>query len=251
MNNNEENGNKVQTRIEVLGIPVDVTTMADAVQHVEGYIARREACLVVTANAEMIMRAQEDAELADIMRQAQLVVPDGAGVVWAARHQGRPLPERVAGYDLAQQLMKRAAIQQYRVFLLGAAPDVVEKAKKTAESWYPGIQIVGTYHGYFGEAEEENIVAMIQAAKPDILFAALGVPRQEKWLKRLQEILAVPVCIGVGGTLDVMAGTVKRAPLWMQKAGLEWSYRLLRQPQRVIRMMALPRFVGKVIFAKK
>lgn len=244
--------NIVRKRIAVLQVQVDSVTMTEAVERLESFIqAKSGAHLVATANAEMVMLAEQDAEMAKVLREASLVVPDGAGVVWAARHYGQPLPERVAGYDLAQRLLAEAAKKGYRVFMFGAAPGVAASAKEKAEQWYPGLQVVGVRDGFFGEADEEAIIAEIKAAQPDVLLVALGVPKQEKWLNRHLAKLNIPVCIGVGGTFDVMAGRVKRAPVWMQKSGLEWSYRLFLQPQRIIRMMALPRFVLAVLLAKK
>nr|WP_144352836.1 WecB/TagA/CpsF family glycosyltransferase [Sporomusa termitida] len=225
--------------------------MPEAVARLEQFIAGKNPHMIATANAEMVILAQEDQELAAILNQCALVVPDGAGVVWAARHQGYTMPERVAGYDLSQNLLAHAARQGYRVFLFGSRPDIVEKAKKVAVERYPGLGIVGIRDGFFTPQDEPEIIEAIKTAKPDILLAALGVPRQEKWLAKNLSSLNVPVCMGVGGTFDVMAGTVKRAPAWMQRCGLEWLFRLIRQPQRIIRMIALPRFALKVMFDKK
>ena len=197
------------------------------------------------------MMANEDNELNDILADADLVVADGAGVVWAARHQGDMMPERVAGFDLVQELLKKSAEKKYKVFFLGAGIGVAEQAKAKAEMKYRGVNIVGIRDGYFKPDDEENIIAIINALKPDLLLVALGVPRQEKWIKKNLEKLNVKVAIGVGGTFDVMAGNVKRAPLWMQKANLEWSYRLFLQPQRIFRMMAIPKFMLKVMLGKK
>lgn len=225
--------------------------MSDAVTLTENFIQEKTPHLIVTANAEMVMLAQSDQELATILSEASLVVPDGAGVVWAARHKGHAMPERVAGFDLVQHLLAQSAIKGYRVFMFGAAPGIAERAKQTAEKKYTGLQIVGVQHGYFTPADEEGLISAICEAKPDILLVALGVPRQEKWLARNLCQLRVPVSIGVGGTFDVMAGTVKRAPLWMQHVNMEWLYRLLSQPQRALRMLALPRFVIDVVIGKK
>lgn len=235
----------------VLNVSIDAVTMSEAVARLENFIAEKKPHLVATANAEMVMLAQEDQELADILASCHLVVPDGAGVVWAARYQGYTMPERVAGYDLAQNLLAQAAKKGYRVFMFGTKPEIIEKAENTALSRFPGLVIAGTRHGFFTKNDEAEIIATINAAKPDILLAALGVPKQEKWLASNLDKLQVPVCMGVGGTFDVMAGAVKRAPLWMQRTGLEWSYRLIRQPQRLIRMTALPKFVMKVMLGKK
>jgi len=241
----------VQAKVNVLGIPVDSITMESAVAKIEAFIQEASPHLIATANAEMVMLAQQDNELSNILQHASLVVPDGAGVVWAARYQGNEVRERVAGFDLTQRLLAEAAIKGYRVYFFGAGPGIAEQAKQTAEARYPGIHIVKTRDGYFTEADEAEIIEDIVSMQPHILLAALGVPKQEKWLMRNLNKLQVPVAIGVGGTLDVMAGTVKRAPLWMQQANLEWLYRLLKQPQRAIRMLALPRFVLKVIMDKK
>lgn len=238
-------------QVEILGVNVNSLTMAQAVEAVQQFIAEKKVALVATANAEMLMRSTQDEELKDILNQADLVVPDGAGTVWAAGHLGEPMPERVAGFDLAQELMREAPARGDRIYFFGSAPGVADKAKSKAEELYPGIQVVGTRNGFFTEADEPGIIAEIKAARPDILLAALGVPKQEKWLKKHMQELQVPVSIGVGGTLDVMAGVMERAPLWMQKAKLEWLFRGLKQPSRAGRLLALPKFVLKVVASKK
>ena len=237
--------------VEILGVPVASLTMAEAVAQAERWMDERRGALIATANAEMIMNATRDGELLEILRAADLVVPDGAGTVWAAHHLGHAMPERVAGYDLTQELLKRAPEKNRRVFFFGSAPGVAEKAKQKAEAVYPGIRVVGTRNGYFGEADEPEIIREIREAQPDLLLAALGVPKQEKWLKKHKAELGVPVSIGVGGTLDVMAGTAKRAPLWVQKAKLEWLFRGVLQPKRAGRLLALPKFVFRVHQSKK
>lgn len=238
-------------QVEILGVNVNSLTMAQAVEAVQQFIAEKKVALVATANAEMLMRSTQDEELKDILNQADLVVPDGAGTVWAAGHLGEPMPERVAGFDLAQELMREAPARGDRIYFFGSALGVADKAKAKAEELYPGIQVVGTRNGFFTEADEPGIIAEIKAARPDILLAALGVPKQEKWLKKHMQELQVPVSIGVGGTLDVMAGVMERAPLWMQKAKLEWLFRGLKQPSRAGRLLALPKFVLKVVASKK
>ena len=238
-------------QVEILGVNVNSLTMAQAVEAVQQFIAEKKVALVATANAEMLMRSTQDEELKDILNQADLVVPDGAGTVWAAGHLGEPMPERVAGFDLAQELMREAPARGDRIYFFGSAPGVADKAKAKAEELYPGIQVVGTRNGFFTEADEPGIIAEIKAARPDILLAALGVPKQEKWLKKHMQELQVPVSIGVGGTLDVMAGVMERAPLWMQKAKLQRLFRGLKQPSRAGRLRALPKFVLKVVASKK
>ena len=234
--------------VNVLGVGIDSVTMPQAVAIVDGFIRTRTPSLVATANAEMVMLAQQDSELFSILNAAELVLADGAGVVWAARRLDRGVPERVAGFDLTQQLLKHAAQTGYRIFWLGAAPGVAEEAAARAAEKYPGLTTVGIHDGFF-DCDDSAIRRLIRESQADILLCALGVPKQEKWLNQYRNELQVPVMIGVGGTFDVMAGKVKRAPLWMQRAGLEWSYRLLRQPRRILRMLALPRFVARVLLA--
>ena len=238
-------------RVNILGVDVDAVTMAEAVDVVRRAMDTRAGVMVATANAEMLMRATHDEELRRILNASALVVPDGAGTVWAARHLGHAMPERVAGYDLAQELLRCAPAEGRRVYFFGSAPGVAEKAKAKAEQMYPGIEIVGVRNGFFSPADNAAIVAEIRAACPDLLLVALGVPKQEKWIAAHLAELDVPVAIGVGGTLDVMAGVMKRAPRWMQKAKLEWLFRGLMQPKRAGRLLALPKFVLKVHASRK
>lgn len=238
-------------RVNILGVDVDAVTMAEAVDVVRRAMDTRAGVLVATANAEMLMRATHDEELRRILNASVLVVPDGAGTVWAARHLGHAMPERVAGYDLAQELLRCAPAEGRRVYFFGSAPGVAEKAKAKAEQLYPGIEIVGVRNGFFSPADNAAIIAEIRAARPDLLLVALGVPKQEKWIAAHLAELDVPVAIGVGGTLDVMAGVMKRAPHWMQKAKLEWLFRGLMQPKRAGRLLALPKFVLKVHASRK
>ena len=240
----------MSSKVTVLGIEVDCLTMEEAVSRCEAMILAGGTHFIATANAEMIMLAQQDQELAFILGEADMVVPDGAGVVWAARHQGCPMPERVAGFDLAQQLLALSAKKGYSVYFLGGAPGIAENACKTAEKLYPNLKIAGVRDGYFSSTEEINIIEDIHSLKPNILFVALGVPKQEKWIYKHGEKLQTPLAIGVGGTFDVMAGVVNRAPVWMQKANIEWLYRLLSQPSRAMRMLALPKFALAVMRGK-
>lgn len=236
---------------DILGVGVNSVRMSDAVNIVEKYMDDKANVIIATANAEMLMNATRDADLKRILNSAALVVPDGAGTVWAAHQLGYDMPERVAGYDLAQELMKRAPQKNRRIFFFGSAPGVADKAKLKAEELYPGINIVGTRNGFFTEKDIPEILEEIKAAKPDLLLVALGVPKQEKFLDKYYKELGVPVSIGVGGTFDVMAGVMKRAPLWMQKAKLEWLFRGMLQPKRAGRLLALPKFVLRIWAEKK
>ena len=238
-------------RVEILGVQVDAVTMAEAVDFAEQLISARKPSTIATVNAEMLLRATYDEEFKTVLNAAELVVPDGAGTVWAARHLGYKMPERVAGYDLVQELLKIAPAKSQRIFMFGSAPGVADKAKAKAENLYPNINVVGTRNGYFTADDEPEIIAQIKNSKPDILLAALGFPKQEKWLAAHKADLNVPVSIGVGGTFDVMAGVVRRAPRWMQRAKLEWLFRALLQPSRAGRLIALPKFVWEVHKSKK
>ncbi len=233
-------------KANILDIGVATFNMQETVQYIEKLIAERTPSLIATANAEMLMLTKQDQNFKEILQKAELVVPDGAGTVWAANYLGEKMPERVAGYDLVQELLAIAPRKKWRVYFFGSAPGIAEQAKVKAEVKYRGVEIVGVRNGYFSEADNSDIVADIRAKKPDILLVALGVPKQEKWLFKYKDELAVPVSIGVGGTFDVMAGAVKRAPVWMQKAKLEWLFRGLLQPKRIGRLMALPKFVFAV-----
>ena len=234
--------------VDILGVNVDCISMLEALDRLEHFIQERAPHIIATANAEMVMTAQDDKELHTVLNAAALVLPDGAGVVWASKKLGVAVPERVAGYDLTQQLLQRAAHAGYRVYWLGASPGIAEAAAAKAGANYPGLISVGIRNGYFAQ-DDSSVLQAIVEAKPDILLCALGVPKQEKWLARNFSNLCIPVMIGVGGTFDVMAGKVTRAPLWMQRSGLEWLYRLLCQPSRFARMLALPRFVARVLAA--
>jgi N-acetylglucosaminyldiphosphoundecaprenol N-acetyl-beta-D-mannosaminyltransferase len=242
---------EMRKRINVLDVPVDIVTMEEAVQIIDGYIHEKRTHLIVTANAEMVMQADADKELHAILAQADMVVADGAGVVWAAKYQGCPLRERVAGADLVPRLFELSVQKGYKVFMLGAAPGIAQRAAANIRERFPGVHICGIQDGYFARDEEAAVVARIKEANPDILLIALGVPRQEKWIWRYKDHLNIPVCMGVGGVFDVLAGVAQRAPLWMQKASLEWLYRLLKQPERLGRMSALPKFVLRVLASNR
>jgi N-acetylglucosaminyldiphosphoundecaprenol N-acetyl-beta-D-mannosaminyltransferase len=232
-------------KANILGTPVDMLSLREAAGRIEEYIGQGVPRLVVTANPEIIMLARSDAGFGEILAKADMVTADGIGVVMAARILGVPLRERVTGIDLSRELFLAAARKGYRIYLLGAAPGVAEQAARNLAGEFPGIRIVGCHDGYF--SDDGPVVADIKAKAPDILLAALGMGKQEKWVWRHKAELGVPVSIGVGGSLDVYAGIARRAPLWMQRLGLEWLYRLLRQPSRFWRMLALPYFLALVI----
>ena len=229
--------------VELLGVPVHRTDVAAALHRITQFIEEGAPHQVVTPDSSALVRAQRDPELMDILQSADLVTADGAGLVWMAKVMGLPLWERVSGVDLMDHICELAAEKGYSIYLLGAAPGVAEAAAAKLQERHPGLKVVGTMHGYFPEDREPEIVRGIAQARPDILFVALGVPRQEKWIRRHLDELSVPVAIGVGGSFDVISGRLKRAPLLMQRWGLEWLWRALREPSRLPRLVALPRFV--------
>ena len=242
--------NKDMKNISILGVRVDVVDMEAALAAIEEFIQDGKPHMVVTADSSGIVLAQRDQELKKIINAADLVTPDSIGILWAARRFGTPLIERVSGADLVMHLCERAARSGHRVFLLGAAPGVTEAAAETLKQRYPGLKIAGTHHGYFGPEESESIARMVRDANPNILFVAMGIPLQEKWIFRHLKEMQVPVSMGVGGTFDVIAGRVKRAPKWMQRRGLEWVYRLASNPRKIGKCSTLPIFVLKVLRRK-
>lgn len=233
--------------VNLLGVPVAAVTMEEALDILESFVSERRTHLVVTSDASSIVRAQEDEEFRRIVQSADLVTPDGIGVVWGARLLGLPIYQRVPGVELMAKLCERAAQKGWKVFLLGAKPGVAEQAAKNLQARYHGLQIVGTHHGYFTPEEEPQVIAKIKEAQPDILFVAFGIPKQEKWIARHADELQVPICIGVGGSFDVYAGVVKRAPEWVQRLCLEWLYRTIKDPRRLPRLKAIPKLLWLVI----
>ncbi|MFN3430320.1 MAG: WecB/TagA/CpsF family glycosyltransferase [Candidatus Sericytochromatia bacterium] len=237
----------VTDRRYVLELPVDPLPMNQALARVERAIAGREGMQIVTLNAEMSMQAIENPDLGAVIKACGLVVPDGSGVVWALKRQGIDTP-KVAGVDLVRGMAEQAAQRGHKLFLLGAKPGVAAEAAQALQASYPGLMVAGVRDGYFKAEDEPALFDEIRAAAPDILLVALGVPRQELWIAEHQATLGVPVAMGVGGSFDVFAGRVQRAPEAFQKLHLEWLYRLIQEPWRFQRMQStLPRFVGEVL----
>ena len=176
-------------------------------------------------------------------------MPDGAGAVWAGRHLGYNVPERVAGFDLYNKLLALSAKKGYKAYFFGGSPGIAEAAKAKSEELYPGVQIVGCHNGYFTDADVPAIIDAINKSGAEMLFVALGAPKQEKWILEHRNELKPRILMGIGGSFDVLAGKMERAPKWMQDASLEWAFRLYKQPSRFMRMMALPKFALKVIFS--
>ena len=231
----------------ILGVPVVPYTMDEAVAKLTGDTLAKKRNFVVTANAEIIMMAQEDSEYKKLLSEtADLVLPDGAGTVWAGNYLGYRIPERVAGYDLYLRLLEEAAKKNIAVYFFGGKPGIAEAAAAEGKRRWPGLTVAGCRNGYFSAEEEAEIIENINRSGAAMLFAALGAPKQEKWLAKFRERLKPELLMGIGGSFDVLAGKVQRAPKWMQDAKLEWLFRLLKQPSRFGRMLALPKFVFAV-----
>jgi len=223
-------------RANILGFMVDKMTLHQCVERLVAGIPARRCQHIVLVNAAKIVHAREDAELAQIIRTADLVGADGVPIVWTSQLLAQPLPGRVNGTDLMNQLIKVAAERGYRIYMLGSTPELIERAAVNVQKLYPKLQIAGYRHGYFSSAEQEReAVAAIAASRADILLVGMSTPMKEKWVRKYKNDLATPVIHGVGGSFDILAGYVKRAPLWMQCSGLEWFYRVLQEPKRLWR----------------
>ncbi len=238
----------------VLGVRVDRVTQQQALDAIEHMIARRRESdnqlpcrQVVTVNTEFVMMAQHDSKFRECINQAALVVADGMGIVWATRYLRTPVPERITGTDMLPALAIRCAMSGYSLYLLGAAPGVAELAAQRLEKMAPGLRIAGTYAGSPAPAEEDEIIERIRRANADVLCVAYGAPAQELWIQRNLPRLPAAVAMGVGGAFDFLSGRQRRAPQAMQRVGLEWLYRLYREPWRWRRMLALPRFAIQVL----
>jgi len=256
------------SRIKLFQVGIDQVDNQDTIQKIEEFIVSKKPHLLVTPDTLAVLRARKDSEYHAILKSADLVTPDGAGILWAAAALNYPLPERVTGIDIIHNICRLSAKKGYSLYLLGSYPGVANEAALNLSKKYPGIKVSGTHHGYFGcedrencenvkngnngesKEEEEKIIAEIKENRPDILLVAMGVPKQEKWINKNLKSLNIPVCMGVGGSFDVLSGRIPRAPLWMQKHGMEWIYRLIKQPNRAFRVLALFYFIWLVILGK-
>lgn len=236
-------------RASVLGCELDRLDFTGALERCEAAIWSREYMQHMAINAAKLVSMREDAELATVIGRCELVTADGQAIVWASRILGDPLPERVAGIDLMLGLIERAVIGGYRIYVLGARQDVLEQAIARLRERYAGLTIAGYRDGYFTAEQEPDVVQEIQRAKADILFVAMSSPAKELFLGRYGSELDAPFVMGVGGAIDVIAGRTRRAPRLMQRAGLEWLFRLLQEPRRLLRRYALTntRFIALLL----
>lgn len=233
-------------KYDIMGVLVNNVTMDEAVSEVASYLDVRKNRIVVTPNAEILQMCVEDPSVMAAVRSADFVVPDGVGVIYAARLLKTPLKEKVAGVDLAWRLLKTAADSGKSVYFFGAKPGIAEKAAKNAVKAYPKLKIVGTRNGYFTDDELPDIIKDINQSGAALLYVCLGAPKQEKWMADNRDKLNVSVMLGLGGSLNIFAGAAKRAPQWMIRMRLEWLHRLIKEPWRFGRMMRLPLFLMSV-----
>lgn len=232
-------------RVPVKGVGFDRVTLAEAADAAEALMKAPGGHYVVTPNPEIVWLARTRQDLAEAVNGADLVIPDGIGIIYAARILGTPLPERVPGIELTQELLHRAAAQELPVYLLGAKPGVAERAGENLRAAHPGLRVMGCGDGYF--TEDGPVLERIRASGARLVLVCLGFPRQELWMAAHRNEVGDALMLGVGGSMDVFAGDVLRAPEAWCRAGLEWLYRLIKQPSRIGRMMKLPLFLLSVV----
>ncbi len=233
--------------VTILGLRVDRVSVDETLAVIDRFIAEKTPHTIVTADASMAVIARQDPELHAIVEGADLVTPDGAGILIASRLLGVPVRYKVSGVDLVAHLCALSPGKGYRIFFLGAAPGVAAEAAAKAQARWPGTHIVGVCDGYFSPDQEPSVLAQIKEAAPDIVMVAFGIPKQEKWIARHKAALGVPVFMGIGGSFDVLSGRVKRAPVFMQRFGFEWLYRLIQNPKKISKVMTLPQFALLVL----
>lgn len=232
----------MDNKVNILGVKVDKVTIDEAVSKIFNMLDEEGAHTVFTPNSEIILMAYKDSQFCDVLNFADLLTADGIGVVYASKILGDAISQRAAGYDIACEVVEKIAKTGHKLFLFGGKPQIAEMAKERLEKKYPFIQIVGTRNGYFRDEDEEDIINEINQSGADIVFVCLGAPKQEMWIYKNKDKLKTKVLMGVGGSLDVFAGVVERAPDVWCKLGLEWFYRLVKEPWRFRRMLALPKF---------
>ncbi|MFK7779188.1 MAG: WecB/TagA/CpsF family glycosyltransferase [Gimesia sp.] len=221
------------SRIEVMGCPVDALDMEQSIAQIEAWVAEKTPRQHVVINVSKVVEMRNDTHLREIIAGCDMINVDGMPIVWASKLLGAPLPCRVAGVDLFQNLIKTCAEKGYRPFFFGATEEVVNKVVETFRGLYPTLEIAGYRNGYYDIRDEKNIAEMIRDSKADMLFVGFSSPKKEKFLNKWMPVMQSPFCMGVGGSFDIVAGKTKRAPKWMQEAGLEWFYRILQEPRRM------------------
>lgn len=239
----------VLNTVKIMDVPFVNTNMQSLVDILDERLSRSEQTFLVTANPEIMMYAQKDPDYLHILKCADVVIPDGIGIIIGAKILGTPIRERLAGYDLMLELLRLCAEQQYSVYFLGAKSEVLEVALRKVQESYPSLPIAGHHHGYF-DMDDDSVIQEVQSAEPDVILVGLGYPKQERWIEKYHSSLNKGLFIGVGGSFDGLAGKTKRAPAFWQKFNLEWLYRLAQDPSRWRRMMVLPGFVLRAMKAR-
>ncbi|HEY8362993.1 MAG TPA: WecB/TagA/CpsF family glycosyltransferase [Tissierellaceae bacterium] len=244
--------------IEIFGVKIHNITFQEAVEEIKSFLQGDSLRVIYTPNPEIVMGAKDNENLRDLLNKGDLVTPDGIGLIYASRIKKKPIKERVTGYDLSLKMLEIANDNGFGLYLLGGKEGVAEKAAQNIKKDYPNIRIAGYHHGYFkgshngnqGHEEEKKIIDEINSTNPDIIFVGLGFPKQEIWIDTNRNKIKGKVIIGNGGVMDILSGNVKAAPNIIRKMGFEWLYRLIRQPSRIKRQIALPKFMLHVIFSK-
>lgn len=246
-------------KLSIMGVRIDNKSMNETMKIIKDKIKNNEQYIIYTPNTEIVMMCCKDEEFMELLNKSHINVPDGIGLIYASKIKKHPLKEKVAGYDLSVNMLKMANENNLKLFVVGGKPGVAEEAMESVHKDYPNINIVGSQHGYFkgthlgknGDDEELIVLDKINKAEPDILFVGFGAKKQEQWIEYNRDKINAKIIIGNGGTLDGLAGKVKRAPDIFIKLGLEWFYRLIKEPKRIKRQILLPLFMLKVIFGGK
>ncbi|MFC2141368.1 WecB/TagA/CpsF family glycosyltransferase [Acidobacteriota bacterium] len=239
-----------ELRKTLLNIPVDTCTLDELIETIESDFQSSKTKTIFAVNPEKIIYAQDDFELFSVLEEADFLIPDGIGIVIGFRLIYGEKISRITGIGTMQRLLSLSLQKKYRIFILGARPHVIEQAIEKIKMDYNGVNIVGTQHGYISEEEHDGLVERINKLGTDILFVGLGSPKQERWIHRHKNDLNTKICMGIGGSLDVLSNIVPGAPIWLQKIGMEWFYRLIKEPSRFNRQRALPKFAAQVIKQK-
>ncbi|WP_313341277.1 WecB/TagA/CpsF family glycosyltransferase [Sedimentibacter sp.] len=246
-------------KLSIMGVRIDNKSMNETMEIIKNKIKNKEQYIIYTPNTEFVMMCYKDEEFMDLINKSHINVPDGIGLIYASKIKKHPLKEKVAGYDLSVNMLKLANDNNLKLFVVGGKPGVAEEAMENVHKKYPNINVAGSQHGYFkgthlgknGDDEELIVLDKINKAEPDILFVGFGAKKQEQWIEYNRDKINAKIIIGNGGTLDGLAGKVKRAPDIFIKLGLEWLYRLIKEPKRIKRQILLPMFIVKVILGGK
>ncbi|MFA9423424.1 MAG: WecB/TagA/CpsF family glycosyltransferase [Sedimentibacter sp.] len=246
-------------KLSILGVRIDNKSMDEVLDTVTYKLFKGEKYIIYTPNTEIIMMCQKDSEFLSYMNKSDINIPDGIGLIYASKIKKHPLQGKLAGFDLSMKLLELAEKRELKLYVVGGKPGIAEEALKNVHEKYPNIKIAGYHHGYFkgahlgqgGHEEELEVVDEINKQEPDILFVGFGAKKQEQWIEHNKDKINAKIIIGNGGTIDVLAGNVKRAPDIYVKLGLEWLYRLIKEPNRISRQIVLPIFMLKVIFGNK